>query len=62
MSNKLSDGLLNLTEAAAQLNLSVNTVRSLIAKKDIQAIRLGRKKLRIEQAELVRYLERQKTS
>ena len=62
MSTNLSEGLLNITQAAAQLNLSVNTVRSLIANKEIQAIRLGRKKLRIEQVELVRYLERQKTS
>lgn len=61
MTENLSDGLLNVNEAAKQLDLSASTVRRLIELKEIRALRLGRKKIRIERQELVRYLERQKS-
>jgi excisionase family DNA binding protein len=61
MSNKLSDGLLSVQQAAQELDLSESTVRRLIEIRELQAIRLGRKKIRIDRAELIRYLERQKT-
>ena len=49
-----------LQQAAAHLGISESTMRRIIRRGEIAAIRVGLRKLVIEEEEIQRYLERQK--
>jgi excisionase family DNA binding protein len=55
-SYELSDRLITIRQAASALGQSVSTVRALISRKDLPAVKLGRS-VRIRQSDLEEFIK-----